>query len=511
MVAERLSMRKTREILRLKWVLGLPHRRVARSLGVGIGTISETLGRAGLSGIGCWADVEALDDGALQECLYGPPVASSGERPTPDWAWVHTELRRKGVTLQLLHLEYLEQNPGGYRYSQFCEHYGRWAKRQRRSMRQVHRAGEKMFVDYAGQKPHYIEPLTGEVIEVELFLAVLGASNLTFAEATRTQQVPEWIASHVRAFEYVGGVPEAVVCDQLKSGVIKPCRYEPALQRTYLEMATHYGTVILPARPASPRDKPKVEVGVQIAERWILARLRNEELFSLSALNERVGVLREELNQRMMRVYGASRRDLFERLDRPVLKPLAAERFEYAEWKTARVNIDYHVEVDRHYYSVPHELIHEAVEVRRTASTVEIFRQGRRVASHVRSYVRGGHTTNPDHMPKAHRAHLEWSPSRLISWGASIGPETGRLIEEILSDRPHPEQGYRSCLGILRLARQYGNERLEAACTRARLVRARSYRDVEGILKHGLDRQAAAPARKPMVEHEDVRGPEYYQ
>lgn len=512
MARARLSMRKTREILRQKWLLGLSHRRVALSLDVSVGMVSETLARAQTAGLGKWSQVELLSEEALEARLYGVDVPVSKPRPLPDYSWVHTELRRAGVTLQLLHLEYLEAHPAGYRYTQFCEHYQRWVGRQKRSMRQVHRAGEKLFVDYAGQKPHYVDGKSGEVIEVELFVAALGASNYTFAEATRSQKGPDWIASHVRAFEFLGGVPQAVVCDQLKTGVTKPCRYEPGVQRTYEELAIHYGTTVLPARPRKPKDKPKVEVAVQVAERWILARLRNETFFSLDSLNARIRELTAELNDRMMRTYGKSRRQLFEELDRPVLRPLPAERFVYGDWGRARVSIDYHVQCDHHYYSVPHQLVGEEVETRLTALTVEIYLKGQRVASHRRSYERGRHTTDPSHMPKAHQKHLEWTPSRLVRWGKKIGPSTSLLIEAILDDRPHPEQGYRSCLGILRLARQYGADRLEAACRRAVAIRARSYRDVASILKNGLDRiPLIVPTPKgPQVVHENIRGPEYY-
>jgi transposase len=417
------------------------------------------------------------------------------------------------VTLELLHHEYLEDHPEGYRYSQFCEIYRRWVAKQRISMRQVHRAGEKLFADYAGQKPHIVDPATGECVEVELFVAALGASNLTYAEATRTQRVADWIASHVHALEFFGGVAGALVPDQLKSGVTTSCRYEPGVQRTYEEFAAHYGTVILPARPASPRDKAKAEVAVQVAERWILARLRNETFFSLAALNERIAELLVELNDRPMRVYGESRRQLFERLERPALKPLPTTPFLFGEWKKARVNIDYHVECDHHYYSVHHSHRGEKVEARLTSTTVEIFLGGTRIASHRRSYERGRHTTLPEHMPKAHRKHLEWSPSRIIRWASTIGPQTEKLVGEILADRPHPEQGYRSCLGILRLARRYGRDRLEAACARAVAVHARSYRHVDSILKNGLDRVAltAPPQTSAPLLHGNLRGPEYYR
>jgi transposase len=419
------------------------------------------------------------------------------------------------VTLELLHMEYLEKHPDGYRYTQFCEVYRAWLKKQRLSMRQVHRAGEKMFVDYSGKKPHIVDRETGECIDVELFVAVLGASSLTFAVATASQRGPDFIASHVGAFEYFGGVAAAVVPDQLKSGVTKACRYEPDIQRTYEEMARHYGTVVLPARPLSPRDKAKVERAVQVAQRWILARLRNETFFSLEALNARIAELLEVLNNRTMRVYGVSRRGLFERLEKAALKPLPTERFTYADWKKVRVNIDYHVEVDGHFYSAPYELVHERLEARFTLTTVELFRRGVRVTSHLRSFKKGCFTTKSEHMPKAHQKHLEWTPSRLIHWGSTLGPNTEALVKAILADRPHPEMGYRSCLGILRLGKRYGNERLEAAAGRALAVGARSYRHMESILSKGLDRvplTAKSPdqAELTLGEHENLRGRDYY-
>jgi transposase len=505
-------MRKTREILRQKWCLGRSHREVARSLGQSVGAIHATLRRAREAGLD-WEAIGALSDEALDGRLYGTPAGGGRGRVLPDFALVHAEHKRPGVTLELLHLEYLEQHPGGYLYTQFCEYYRRWLKRRRLSMRQIHRAGEKLFVDYAGQQPQIVDAATGEVTDVQLFVAVLGASSFTYAEATATQRVPDFLASHVRTFEFLGGVAAALVPDQLKSAVTTACRYEPGLQRAYEELAQHYGTAILPARPGKPRDKAKVEVAVQVAERWILARLRHETFFSLAALNARIRELLVDLNARTMRAYGASRQELFLRLDRPALKPLPAERFEHAEWKTARVNLDYHVELDRHYYSVPHALVHEPVELRFTATTIEVFWRGQRVASHARSAERGRHTTQASHMPKAHQKHLAWTPSRLVHWAASIGPGTAALVEAILADRPHPEQGYRSCLGILRLAKRYGPDRLEAACTRAVAVRARSYRHVDSILKRGLDRVPlpAIPTRAVPPAHENVRGAGYYQ
>ena len=519
MATERLSMRKTKEILRHVWQLGRTHREAAVSLCVSAGVVSQTKARAERAGL-TWETVQGLSEDALEARLYGDRRGPVGaERPMPDCAYLHAERRKPGVTLELLHLEYLEKEPGGYRYTQFCEIYRRWLSRRGLTMRQVHVAGEKLFVDYAGKKPHIVEAKTGERIEVELFVAVLGASNYTFAEATRSQRSPDFIASHIRALEFLGGVPTAIVCDQLKSGVTGACRYEPVIQRTYEELSTHYGTAVLPARPASPRDKAKVEVGVQIAERWIVARLRNQTFFSLEALNERIAELLVDLNDRVMRLYGQSRKQIFQRLDAPALKALPAQSFVYGEWTTCKVNIDYHVEVDHHYYSVHHSLVHEEVEARLSGATVEVFRRGERVASHRRSFERGRHTTLAEHMPKAHQKHLEWSPSRIREWAATVGEKTAALAEAILESRPHPEQGYRSCLGILRLGKRYGNDRLEAACDRALIAGARSYRHVDSILKRGLDRlpppespngDAATAEKEAPVNHENVRGRDYY-
>jgi len=511
-------MRNTREVLRQKWVLKKSHREVASSVGISIGSISSMLERATLASL-TWEEVQALSDEALEVKLFGEnPAPSEPQKPLPDPAYIHVERRKPGVTLELLHQEYLEKNPDGYRYTQFCEYYRKWLERHRLSMRQIHRAGEKGFFDYSGKKPQIVDSKTGVVTDVELFVAVLGASNYTYAEATLTQRSPDWIASHIHAFEYFEGVPGALVPDQLKSGVTEPCRYEPGVQRTYEEMARHYGTVVLPARPLKPKDKAKVEVGVRIAQRLILAQSRHETFFSLEALNERIAELLERLNAKPMRLYGASRKELFERLERPALKRLPEQRFVYAEWKTVGIGIDYHVQIDHHFYSVPHELRQQikSLEARFTATIIELFNRGIRVASHVRSYERGRHTTTPEHMPKAHQKHMEWSPSRLIHWAGTIGPNTQTLVKAILSDRPHPEMGYRSCLGILRLSKQYGNARLEAACGRALTVNARSYRHIAAILQRGLDRVAIEkppteqPEQQLPLQHENVRGRDYY-
>jgi transposase len=506
-------MRKTREILRLKWVLGRSHREITRALSVSLSTISETATRATVAGVD-WTAVEQLSDDELEARLYPPPPKPGVARPDlPDPAQLDLEMRKPGVTLRLLHHEYLERNPGGYGYTAFCEAYRQWRRNRKLSMRQEHRAGDKLFVDYAGMKPSLVDRATGERVEVELFVAVLGASNYTYAEATRTQQVPDWIASHVRALEFLGGVPASIVPDQLKSGVTHADRYEPGLQRSYEEMAQHYSVAIIPARPAHPKDKAKVEVAVQIAERWILACLRNETYYSLAELNARIADLLEILNERTMRRYGASRRELFEKLDKPALSALPTARFVHGDWKRARVHIDYHVEYDRHFYSVPYQLVGEEVWVRATTMTLEVFHKSQRVASHVRSYQRGGHRTDDKHRSFRHQKHADWSPERLVRWATTIGVNVAALVEKILAERKHPEHGYRSCLGIMRLEKKYGGARLDAACARVVGVGGRSYKHVESVLRLGLDQLAPATAPEDEVsvgDHENVRGADYY-
>lgn len=510
MAAERLSVRKIKEILRLA-AEGVSNRAIGKSIGVGHTTVAEYRRRAAAAGV-TWAACREWSEPDLEARLFGTPAPSGQPRPLPDWSTIHRELRRKGVTLQLLWLEYKETSPDGYQYSQFCEHYRRWCGTLKLVMRQQHRAGEKAFVDYAGQTVPVINRETGEVREAQVFVGVLGASSFTYAEATWSQDLSDWIGSHVHMYEYFGGVPAVTVPDNLKSGVRHACYYEPDINPTYHELATYYDTVVLPTRVAKPRDKAKVEVGVQVVERWILARLRKHTFFSLAELNREIRRLLDNLNDRPFQKLEGSRRSLFETLDRPALRPLPAVRYEYARWKKARVNIDYHVEIERHYYSVPHALVRKEVDVRIASATVEILHGGRRVAAHARSDRRGGYTTDPGHMPKAHRNHLEWSPSRLIRWGEETGPHTGLVIERILDRRRHPEQGYRACLGLLRLSERFSPDRLEAACDRALAIDALSYRSVCSILEKGLDQiplEEQTTLELP-ADHANVRGPDYF-
>ena len=507
-------MRRIREILRLKHEGGASDRQIARSLSLARSTVAVTLERAAAADLR-WPLPATLSDRVLEAMLYAGHGSQQGARrkSEPDWAYVHHELRRPGVTLMLLWEEYRQGEPNGYRYSRWCELYRAWEGRLSPTMRQAHPAGERMFVDYAGQTVDLIDPGTGEVRPAQIFVAVMGASNYTYAEATLTQSLPDWIGAHVRALAFMGGVPAQLVPENPKVGVDRANWYEPGLNRTYLDLATHYGTAILPTRTRKPRDKAKVEVAVLVVERWILARLRNRRFFSLPELNRVIAELVVDLNARPMRRLGVSRRDLFIELDRPALKELPAEPYQYAEWRARRVGLDYHVDVDGHYYSVPHRLIREQLDARITERTIELFCKGERVAVHLRGGRRGHHTTIPEHMPSAHRRYAEWTIERIRADAAAIGPSTTKLTALILESRPHPEQGYRACIGILRLARHYGADRLEAACDRGLDIGARSYGSIQSILKHGLDRR---PPPRPAMQgellpdHPNIRGPRYY-
>ncbi|MCO5297061.1 MAG: IS21 family transposase [Fimbriimonadaceae bacterium] len=510
MAQEKLSVRKIREVIRLKLGCGLPNRAVARSCRVSPSTVSDYVNRAKAAELG-WPLPEEMDDKALFALLFPVPQRESGTSvPLPEWAKVRAELSRKGVTLQLLWREYRAEHPNGYGYSQFCELYGRWKKTLNPTMRQSHEAGEG-YVDYAGLTMSVVDPSTGEVREAQIFVYTLAASNYIYAEAQWTQELANWIGGHIRAFEHFGGVVPLTVPDNLKSGVHKACRYEPDLNPTYLAFAVHCQAAVVPARVRTPRDKAKVETGVQIVERDVLAPLRDQTFIGLAAANDAIRQRLAIVNERTMRHLGQSRRELMDLVDRPALLPLPDRPFEMADWKPAKVAIDYHVEFDHHFYSVPYQLIGKQVEIRAAALTIEVFEGGVRLASHVRSQRRGGHTTDPAHMPESHRAHAQWTPERFIAWAARIGPQTQAVITELLERRVHPQQAFRSCLGVLRLGDRYTPERLEAACRRALVFGLAGYKGVKNILDTGLD---AAPLPQPELEptaaHANVRGPDYY-
>ena len=513
-------MRKIREVLRLRFECSRSHREISAAIGISEGSVCDYLTRARTRAL-TWSDAEAMSDSEVEARLFSAvgknePVA----RAAVDFEWVAREMRRPGVTLQLLWMEYRDaviakgDRARAYQYSQFCDVYRGWRQKLPLVMRQEHRAGEKAFVDYSGVKLHVTDGATGEVTDVELFVMVLGASNLTYVEATKTQTLPDFLASHVRGFTYFGCVPAVLVPDQLRSAVSGPARHDPDINTSYAELAKHYGIAVIPARPRKPRDKAKVDTGVQIAQRWIVARLRNRTFFSLGELNEAIAELLEDLNDRPFAKLEGCRRSAFEAIDRPAMKPLPPLPYEVAHWTGAKVNIDYHVEYEGRLYSVPHTLVRRHVEIRATTSTVEILHDRRRVASHVRSYrPKGTPVTEPTHRPKSHRDYGDWPPSRVIGWAGSIGPNAAKLVEEILASRPHPEQGYRASLALIRNAKRYGRDRMEAACARAIEIGSPSRKSVEMILKRGLDRLTVEEQRSGESRgstHENVRGGDYY-
>jgi transposase len=514
MANRRLSVRKIKEVLRLSYRGELSARQVAHSLNISRSAVKEYQERAKKAGL-AWPLPDTLSEQELEQKLFPPPLTvETPAKPLPDFDYIYQELKthkKFNLTLDLLWREYKEQHPEGYQYSQFCDLYRRYRGKLDYSMRQDHRGGEKLFVDY-GEGLNLVDPQTGEPITSQLFVAVWGASNYSFAEASLTQQLPDWIGSHVRAFEYFGCLPKIVVPDCLRSAVSRACRYEPDLNPTYAEMASHYGICVLPARPAHPKDKAKVETGVLIAKRWILAVLRHRTFYSLAELNGQIHELLERLNSRALRKLNKSRQELFELFDRPGAPGLPEKPYEYAEWKLATVSIDYHIEIDQHNYSVPFRLLREKVEVRLTAHTVEAFQKGQRVAAHVRSFIAHGHSTLKEHMPPAHQNYLEWTPSRIVSWAQKTGPATAALVQRIIDSRTHPEQAYRSCLGILRLEKHYSAQRLENACLRALNFSALSFKALRNILENGLDRLEENPdgSKPALPDHENIRGSGYY-
>jgi transposase len=512
MAKDRLSMRKFKEVLRLKHEHQLTNRKIAKSCAMSHVTVGKYLTLAEKAGI-TWPLLDDIDDGELEQRLYQKVARPASKKPCmPSMEYLFKELKRKHVTLQLLWYEYKQDYPQGYQYSYFCEQYQKWRKGLDISMRQEHLAGEKLFIDYAGQTVSIINSEMGTVeLEAQVFIATMGASNYSYAEATASQTLPDWIKSHIRALEFFGGVPQILVPDNLKSGVTNPCRYEPDVNPTYMDLANHYETTVIPARPGKPKDKAKVEACVLVVERWILAALRNHRFFSLAELNKAIAEKLVIFNKRPLQQMKATRRHLFETIDKPALQPLPAYRYEFAQWKKATVNIDYHIEVEHHYYSVPFQLIGKKLDVSSTATTVTVFHKNRRVASHPKSHKKYHHTTLPEHMPKSHQKYLEWTPSRIISWAGKTGPCTQHVVTEIMQRKRHPEQGFRSCLGVMRLGKRYSPGRLEKACERAVAIGAFTFKNVESILKNGLDQQPLpAPHKGRSISHPNIRGSRYY-
>ena len=507
-------MRKTKEVLRLRFELGLGQRAIARACSISQSTVHEYLNRAAAAGV-VWPLGEEWDEQRVEQALFGERqvVKRLPEQVLPDFPALHSQLQQHPhLTLQLAWEEYRQTHPEGYGYSRFCELYQRWRGKQDVVLRQIHKPGEKGFVDWAGATIPVHDPVTGEIWPASLFVMVLGTSSYTYAEATRDQQLAAWINAHIHAFEYFSGVPRLLIPDNLRTGVSRACRYDPDLNPTYQEFAMHYAVGVVPARPYRARDKAKVEVGVQVAERWIIAALRHQKFFRLADLNHAIRELLERLNQRPFKKREGSRASVFAAVERNTLRALPAEPFDMSQWSYARVNIDYHIAFDANFYSVPYPLVQERVEVRATPTTIEIFHKGQRVASHVRGHGREQVFTQREHRPKSHQAHLEWTPSRMVHWAEQIGPHTAKLFERILAEKPHPEMGYRSCLGIIRLAEQYSSTRMEAAADRAIRTGACRFKSVKSILKNSLDQQ---PLPEPPLSlppsHDNIRGAEYFE
>ena len=506
-------MRNLREILRLRLQASLSLRQIKSSQRVSLGAVQKIVSQAEAQHLD-WSMIEPLDDQQLARLFY--PESDTRASPLfqlPDWVSMHQELRHKGMTKHLLWEEYTQQYPNRcYSYPQYCFLYQQWVKKQKRSMRQIHKAGDKLFVDYAGQTMPVVNGLTGEIRHAQIFVAVLGASNYIFSEATWTQSLPDWLGSHARAFEFLGGVPRLVVPDNLKSGVTTPCRYDPDINRNYQQLAAHYGVAIMPARPYKPQDKAKAEVGVQIIERWILARLRHQTFFSLAELNHCIKALLEAVNHKPFKQLKGSRAEWFESLDRPALQPLPKQRYQYTDIKTVKVNVDYHIQYDQHLYSVPHHLVGEKLELHAKDQLIELYFQHQRVTSHVRSY-RPGITTVPEHMPKRHEKHHQWSAGRLMNWAQDIGDEVLLWVKAQLQQKQHEQQAYRVCLGLLNLSRRYPADRLNRACTIANQNRLYRLKQIKSILQSNQDQLLSETSQQlPLLPqaHENIRGPKHF-
>jgi transposase len=513
MKRRKLSMRKIKEILRLHYEHKISNRNIGKACKISPTTVGEYIDRAREMNID-FNKILELDDKSLYSLLYPEKeIEESKTKQMPDMNYLHEELKKKGVTIQLLWEEYRSHIPEGYSRTQFFYLYKEWSKRLHPTLRITHKAGEKMFVDFSGDKPYYIDSITGEIIYTELFVSVLGASSYTFATALRSQGLEDWIRGHIKAFEYFGGCPEIVVPDNLKSGVKRACIYDPEINPLYAEMAEHYNLAIIPARAYKPKDKAKVENGVLNSQRRILAVIRNKSFFSLSELNQGIQEALSKLNKREMQLVKKSREQLFHEIEKPALKRLPQNRFKIYNFKKAKVHIDYHIELDGNYYSVPYKYIHKYVEVKYNDLMINIYYENKRLASHYRSYKRGEFVTDDSHRPASHTKYLEWTPARIKHWGKSMGLNTEALMGEIMSSRRHVEQGYRSCLGILRLSKKYSPKRLDNACKRALSIGAINYRSIKSILEKGLDKEAIIESKREptIIEHENIRGGRYYQ
>ena len=504
-------MRKIRQVLRLHHESKQSRRSIARSLGLSRDAVADYLTRAAAAGIQ-WPMAPEIDDAELEQRLF-PPVSASktGRKPEPDWAMIHQELKRKGATLMVLHEEYLAEYPAGLSYSLFCQRHQEFMHLLKRSMRQIYVAGERVFVDYAGPTLPLTDRVSGFIRQVQIFVGVLGASNYTYAEGHLSQSLPNWIAAHVRMFQFFGAVPAVVVCDNLKSAVNKASRHEPVVNATYQNLADHYDTVILPARPYKPKDKSKAENGVLIVERWIMFRLRKRVFHSLAELNEAIAELLADLNNRPFQKLPGCRRSAFEQLDRPAMQPLPASPYQYAEFRKVRVGLDYHVEFDGCHYSVPYQLKDKEIELRITESMLEVLARGKRVASHMRQ-IGMSKVTDPQHMESAHRHFGLWQAEEALAWAGRTGVNVRRFLEQLLANLKTHEHGYRADNSLKKLAKEYGEERLDSACQRAIEIGASSPASVRSILRSQLDKQASTSEERQEAsfDHDNVRGSTHY-
>lgn len=510
MKQQRCCMELVREVFRLKWSLGKSNRCIGKALSISKSTVGTYLARAANANISSLEELATFTDDELKRIIF--PDKFTETVPVLDFNRIHKELGRKHVTLMLLWEEESAKKPDLYNYSRFCQLYKDWRKEQSISMRQVHKAGEKAFIDYAGTTVDIIDPKTSEIKTAQIFVMCLGGSDLAYVEATFTQGSKDFIRSNINGFKYFGGVPEILVPDNLKSGVNTACKYEPEINRNYREMAKHYGAVVIPTRVRKPKDKAKVEGAVLIASRWILARLRDHSFFCLEDLNLEISKLLEDYNNKKFQKRDGSRRSVFNEIEKEALKTLPSKHYEVAEWKKVKPNIDYHITLEHCHYSVPYKLRHKKLEARYTDRVVEIYFEGKRVASHFRLYKKGSCSTTKDHMPAGHQEYQEWNPSRLINWGRSIGSNTGLLLKKIMESREHPELGYKSCLGIMRLGKKYPKDRLESACGRCLKIGSYTYKSVESILKKGIESSNDLEIKEVKnIEHENIRGGDYYQ
>jgi transposase len=513
MPTKRISMRQLRELLRLRLHAGLSMRQIKDSLRVSLGVVQKVISTAKTQELD-WAAIEPLDDQQLAQLFY----PKSDNRPSnqlqlPDWAEVHQELRSPEVTKHLLWEEYTQAYPNrSYSYPQYCYLYQSWAKKQKRSMRQIHKAGDKLFVDYAGKTMPVVNGETGETRNAQIFVAVLGASNYIFSEATWTQSLPDWLGSHVRALEFIGGAPKLIVPDNLKSGVTKACRYDPDVNPSYQQLSAHYGVAIMPARPYKPKDKAKAEVGVQIIERWILACLRHQTFFSLAELNHSISALLVKVNNKPFKQLTGTRQQWFESLDKPALSPLPKQAYQYTDIKTVKVNIDYHIQYDQHLYSVPHHLVGEKIELHAKEQLIELYFHNQRVFSHVRKY-RPGTTTVAEHMPTRHQKHHQWNAGRLMNWAKDIGDEVLVWVQAQLKQKQHEQQAYRVCLGLLNLSKKYPVKRINSACTIANKSGLYKLKQIKSILQSNQDQLVTESQEQlPLLpqDHENIRGPKVF-